>query len=179
VPAVTAKDIVIEVCAKLGMAARRHVAEFRGAPSRPHEGGADDESANVDEFGSGAGSMVRPDDTDLSTGRTANSRRRTSLPSRNLKTDERRRPFDQSIFLDASMRRTMVTYGTNHGMGDADSRGTIPPNRTRRRLVPGASRRGSRSSANPSGRPFSSAVHELADCRTSRPPPSVMKGRRR
>jgi 3-isopropylmalate/(R)-2-methylmalate dehydratase large subunit len=114
---VTAKDIILAVCAKLGIGgATGHVAEFRGAAIRALSMEERMTVGNMSiEFGSRAG-LIAPDDTTFQwlAGREFAPKEFTRF--RHLKSDDDA-TFDQSLTIDASALEPMITWGTNPGMG--------------------------------------------------------------
>ncbi|MCA9528508.1 MAG: 3-isopropylmalate dehydratase large subunit [Myxococcales bacterium] len=122
-PGVTAKDIILGLCAKLGIGgATGHVIEYTGSAIRALDMEGRMTVCNMSiEAGARAG-MVAPDETTF-----AYLEGRERVPKgaawdeavarwRTLPTDPGAR-YDKTVTLDASKLTPMITYGTNPGMG--------------------------------------------------------------
>jgi 3-isopropylmalate/(R)-2-methylmalate dehydratase large subunit len=122
-PGVSAKDIILAVIARIGVAGGRgHVLEYRGSTIRALSMEERMTICNMSiEAGARAG-MIAPDDTTLEY-----VAGRPFAPSgaawdaaverwRRLASDEGAQ-FDASITIDATQLAPMITYGTNPGMG--------------------------------------------------------------
>jgi 3-isopropylmalate/(R)-2-methylmalate dehydratase large subunit len=122
---VTAKDVILAVCAKLGVGgATGHVIEYRGEAIRALSMEERMTVCNMSiEAGARAG-MIAPDETTF-----AYLRDRPQAPRgvawdaavsdwRTFMTDDGAR-FDRSVVLDGATLAPMITYGTNPGMGMA------------------------------------------------------------
>lgn len=116
-PGVTAKDVILAVCAKLGIGgATGHVAEYRGSAVRALSMEERMTMCNMSiEFGARAG-MVAPDDTTFQWLAGRRHAPKDFGAFAQLKTDDGA-AFDRSIAIDASALEPMITYGTNPGMG--------------------------------------------------------------
>lgn len=130
-PGVTAKDIILSLCAKIGTGgATGHVIEYTGSAIRGLDMDGRMTVCNMSiEAGARAG-MIAPDDTTF-----AYLEGRDRVPKgadwdaaverwRQLRTDEGA-VFDKTIVIDANKLEPMITYGTNPGMGMQIS-GTMP-----------------------------------------------------
>jgi len=130
-PGVTAKDLILAIIAKIGMAGGTgHVIEYRGAAIRALSMEERMTVCNMSiEAGARAG-MIAPDDT---TFEYLSNRPRAPKGFEWERAVQRWRhlssvedaPFDCDVSLDASALEPMVTYGTNPGMG-IPVRGTVP-----------------------------------------------------
>ncbi len=114
---VTAKDLVLAVCAKLGIGgATGHVAEFRGTAARALSMEERMTVCNMSiEFGSRAG-MFAPDDATFQFLAGREFAPKSFDGFRHLKTDDDA-TFDRTLVIDASSLEPMITWGTNPGMG--------------------------------------------------------------
>ena len=122
-PGVTAKDIILAICAKLGVGGGTgHVLEYAGPAIRALSMDERMTVCNMSiEAGARAG-MIAPDDT---TFEYIAGRERAPKGAdwdaavarwRQLSTDDGA-AFDQTISLDGNALEPMITYGTNPGMG--------------------------------------------------------------
>ncbi|MGD8607824.1 MAG: 3-isopropylmalate dehydratase large subunit [Myxococcales bacterium] len=122
-PGVTAKDIILALCAKIGTGgATGHVIEYTGSAIRGLDMDGRMTVCNMSiEAGARAG-MIAPDDTTF-----AYLKGRDRVPKgaawdaaverwRQLRTDEGA-SFDKTVVIDAHKLEPMITYGTNPGMG--------------------------------------------------------------
>ncbi len=116
-PGVTAKDLVLAVCARLGIGgATGHVAEYRGSAARALSMEERMTVCNMSiEFGARAG-MFAPDDTTFQFLAGREFAPKSFDGFRHLVTDDGAR-FDTTLAIDASTLEPMVTWGTNPGMG--------------------------------------------------------------
>jgi 3-isopropylmalate/(R)-2-methylmalate dehydratase large subunit len=122
-PGVAAKDIILAVCAKLGIGgATGHVIEYMGSAIRALSMEERMTVCNMSiEAGARAG-MIAPDDTTFEylQGRPGAPKGadwdRAVAQWRQLATDEGAK-FDREISIDANSLEPMITYGTNPGMG--------------------------------------------------------------
>ncbi|MBI2931778.1 MAG: 3-isopropylmalate dehydratase large subunit [Planctomycetes bacterium] len=116
---VTAKDIILAVCAKVGIGgANGHVAEYRGDTIRALSMEERMTVCNMSiEFGARAG-MIAPDDTTFRYLAGRPFAPKDFERFRRLRTDDGA-AFDASIDIDAGRLEPMITYGTNPGMGMA------------------------------------------------------------
>ena len=130
-PGVTAKDVILSVCAHLGVGgATGHVIEYTGSVIRALSMEERMTVCNMSiEAGARAG-MIAPDETTF-----AYLKGRPHAPAgaawdaavaqwRELATDEGA-AFDRTVVLDGSTLAPMITYGTNPGMGMAIT-GDVP-----------------------------------------------------
>ena len=124
-PGVSAKDIILAVLAKIGIAgATGHVFEYTGNAIRALSMEQRMTICNMSIEGGARAGMVAPDDTtfEYMSGRefapagTAWDRAVTRW--RTLRSDDGAR-YDTSLTLNASTLSPMITYGTNPGMGMA------------------------------------------------------------
>lgn len=122
-PGVTAKDIILALCAKIGTGgATGHVIEYTGSAIRALDMEGRMTVCNMSiEAGARAG-MIAPDDTTF-----AYLEGRDRVPKgaaweaavdrwRALRTDEHAK-YDERVVIDARELEPMITYGTNPGMG--------------------------------------------------------------
>ena len=134
-PGVTAKDVILAVCTRLGVGgATGHAIEYRGSVIRALSMEQRMTVCNMSiEAGARAG-MIAPDETTF-----AYLRDRPHAPQgaawesavaewRSLVTDEGA-VFDRSVTLDGSTLAPMITYGTNPGMGMANTDAIPHPDR--------------------------------------------------
>ena len=135
-PAVTAKDLILALIARIGTAgATGHVIEYRGSAVRALSMEERMTVCNMSiEAGARAG-MVAPDDTTFEylAGPAARAAgrgvgRRAVRRWRALPTDEGA-AFDREIALDAAALEPMITYGTNPGSGHAGRTAGARPGR--------------------------------------------------
>ena len=122
-PGVTAKDIILALCAKIGTGgATGHVIEYTGSAIRGLDMDGRMTVCNMSiEAGARAG-MIAPDETTFNY-----MKGREHVPQgadwdaaverwSQLRTDDGA-TFDQTVVIDASQLAPMITYGTNPGMG--------------------------------------------------------------
>jgi 3-isopropylmalate/(R)-2-methylmalate dehydratase large subunit len=130
---VAAKDIILAVCAKLGIGgATGHVAEFRGSAIRALSMEERMTIGNMSiEFGSRAG-LIAPDDTTFQWLAGREFAPKEFGQFQHLKSDDDA-AFDQTLTIDASSLEPMITWGTNPGMGMGIS-GTVPANADKKAL---------------------------------------------
>ncbi len=124
-PGVTAKDIILALLAKVGVAGGTgHVFEYTGSAIRSLSMEERMTICNMSIEGGARAGMIAPDDTTFEyiAGREfapKGKKWETSLARwRRLRTDDGAR-YDTTTTLDASTLPPMITYGTNPGMGMA------------------------------------------------------------
>jgi len=132
-PGVTAKDIILALCAEIGThGATGHVIEYTGPAIESLDMDGRMTVCNMSiEAGARAG-MIAPDETTF-----AYLEGRDQVPKgadwdaaverwKTLKTDEGA-TYDKQVVIDANMLEPMITYGTNPGMGMLISQETPTP----------------------------------------------------